>query len=382
MVYTLSPDFLVAWTRYGMRLGFLTLFTSLLLTLSAPAFGDQDIEKIQKAIVKIRAIVPSSARTAGSLGTEREGAGAVIDSSGLILTIGYLILEAESIEVVSSDGKVLEATFVAYDDNTGFGLVRAKEPPEVTPFKLGHSAEVKVGDTLVVAGFGGPEAVLLTTVVSRDEFTGYWEYLLEDAIYTVPSYPNYGGAALIGNDGSLLGIGSILTQFVMRGVGVVSSNMFVPIDYLKPILADLISQGRSSNPRKPWLGFHAEETMGRVFVTRVSPDGPAEKAGLEVGDIVLTVDKKAVEGLSDFYRQVWALGGAGAKVPLSVLQGTEIRSITIHSGDRYKYFRIRPKRKADYVEVLDLRPRGEDGVVPTLVKWCPVVGPHFLNSSA
>ena len=365
-----------------MRRGFLTILSGLLLTLSVSAFSDQDIERIQEAIVKIRAAVPSSARTAGSLGTEREGAGAVIDSNGLILTIGYLILEAESIEVVSSDGKVLEATFVAYDDNTGFGLVRVKKPLEVTPLKLGNSAEVKLGDNLVVAGFGGPDAVVLTTVVSRDEFTGYWEYLLEDAIYTVPSHPNYGGAALIGSDGNLLGIGSILTQFVMQGVGVVSSNMFVPIDYLKPILADLISRGRSSDPRKPWLGFHAEETRGRVFVTRVSPDGPAEKAGLEAGDIVLTVDKKPVVGLSDFYRKVWALGRAGVKVPLSVLQGTEIRSITIHSGDRYKYFRIRPKRKADYVDVLDLPPPGEDGVVPMLVKWCPVNGPYSRNSSS
>ena len=352
-----------------MRLGFLTLFSSLLLTLSVSAFGDQDIKGIQEAIVKIRAVVPSSARTAGSLGTEREGAGAVIDSNGLILTIGYLILEAESIEVLSSDGKVLEATFIAYDDNTGFGLVRAKEPLEVTPFKLGHSAEVQVGDKLVVASFGGPDAAVLTTVVSRDEFVGYWEYLLEDAIYTVPSYPNYGGVALIGGDGSLLGIGSILTQFVMQGVGVVSSNMFVPIDYLKPILADLISQGRSSDPRKPWLGFHAEETRGHVFVIRVSPDGPAEKAGLKVGDIVITVDKKPVEGLSDFYRKVWALGRAGVKVPLRVLQGTEIRNIAIRSGDRYRYLRLRPMRKADYVEGFELRSPGEDGMAPMFVKW-------------
>lgn len=352
-----------------MRLGFLTLFSSLLLALSVPASGDQDLKGILEAVVKIRAVVPSSARTAGSLGTEREGAGAVIDSKGLILTIGYLILEAESIEVVSSDGKVLEGTFVAYDDNTGFGLVRAKELLEVPPFKLGNSGEIQVGDKLVVASFGGPDSVALTTVVSRDEFTGYWEYLLEDAIYTVPSYPNYGGAALIGSDGSLLGIGSILTQFVMQGVGVVSSNMFVPIDSLKPILADLTSQGRSSGPRKPWLGFHAEETRGRVFVIRLSPDGPAEKAGLQVGDIVLTVDKEPVTGLSDFYRKVWALGRAGVKVVLGVLQGAEIRNITIRSGDRYRYFRPPPKRKADYVKAFELPSPGDGGMPPILVKW-------------
>jgi S1-C subfamily serine protease len=352
-----------------MRLGFLALLCSLLLTPSAPAFGDQDLKGTLEAIVKIRALVPSSARTAGSLGTEREGAGVVIDSNGLILTIGYLILEAESLEVVSSDGQVLGATFVAYDDNTGFGLVRLKETFKVTPFNLGDSAEVQVGDKLVVAGFGGPDSVVLTTVVSRNEFVGYWEYLLDDAIYTVPSYDDYGGAALIGSDGSLLGIGSILTQFVMQGVGVVSSNMFVPIDYLKPILSDLISRGRSSKARKPWLGFHAEETRGRVFAIRVSPDGPAEKAGLKMGDIVLMVDKKPVEGLADFYRKVWALGRAGVKVPLSVLQGTEIRNITIRSGDRYKYLRLRPKRKADYVDGFQLRSTGENGMVPMLVKW-------------
>jgi S1-C subfamily serine protease len=145
--------------------------------------------------------------------------------------------------------------------------------------------------------------------------------------------------------------------------------MFVPIDYLKPILADLISQGRTSDPRKPWLGFHSEETMGRVFVIRVSPDGPAEKAGLEVGDIVLKVGKEQVEGLTDFYRKVWALGRAGVKVPLSVLQGAELRNITIYSGDRYRYLRLRPKRKGDYVEDIELRSPGEDGMAPMLVKW-------------
>jgi len=341
-----------------MRCGILAVICSLLLGLSAPAFCDEDLKGILEAIIKIRAVVPGNARTAGSLGTEREGAGAVIDSNGLILTIGYLILEAESIEVVSSDGKVLGATIVAYDDNTGFGLVRAKEPIKVTPFKLGDSAEVHVGDKLVVASFGGPDSVVLTTVVARNEFAGYWEYLLEDAIYTVPSYANYSGAALIGNDGSLLGIGSILTQFVVQGVGVVSSNMFVPIDYLKPILSDLISQGRSAEARKPWLGFHAEETRGRVFVIRLSSDGPAEKAGLKVGDIVLTVDKKPVEGLSDFYRKVWALGQAGVEVPLGVLQGNEIRHLTIRSGDRYRYLRLRPMRQVDYVEGFESRSTG------------------------
>ena len=332
-----------------MKLGWALALFGLLVALSVPAYSEQgidpDLKGILEAIVKVRAVIPNNARTARSLGTEREGSGAVIDANGLILTIGYLILEAEAVEVVSSDGKAVRATFVAYDDNTGFGLLRADAPLEVTPFKLGESSAVRVGDKLVVAGYGGPESVILSTVVSRDEFVGYWEYLLEDAIYTAPSYPNYGGAVLIGSDGSVLGIGSILTQFTVPGVGFAPSNMFVPIDHLKPILNDLIAKGRSSGQRKPWLGFHAEEAKGRVFVVRMSPNGPAEKAGLRAGDIILRVNTQAVVGLADFYRKLWALGDAGVKVVLGVLQGAEIRDITIQSEDRYKYLRLRPSSK-------------------------------------
>ena len=327
----------------------LVMILTFVLGLCVPSYGEQrddgDLKGILEAVVKVRATVPQNARTARSLGTEREGSGTVIDSQGLILTIGYLILEADRIEVVSSKGKVVGATFVAYDHSSGFGLLRANEPFAVTPMELGESADVYVGDQLLVASHRGPESVVLATVISRQEFAGYWEYLLDDAIYTVPSYPNYGGAALIGSDGSLLGIGSILTQFAMQGVGFVSSNMFVPIDYLKPILSDLIVKGRSSGPGKPWLGFHAEEIRGRVFVIRVLPDGPAEKVGLKEGDIVLKVNSKPVEGLADFYRKVWSVGGVGVKVPLSVLQGSEVLDITIHSGDRYKYLHLYPSNK-------------------------------------
>ncbi len=345
-----------------MRSVIVSIIVTLLLSLSLPATAEQQPEETLKAIVQVRATIPDNARTAPSLGTKREGSGTVIDSNGLVLTIGYLILEADGIEVVSSDGEVVPATFVAYDDNTGFGLLRADRSLEVTPIKLGQSSEVKVGDQALVATFGGPDTMLATTVVSRDEFVGYWEYLLEDAIYTVPSHPNYGGAALLGRHGRLLGVGSILTQFMIQGVGTVSSNMFVPIDYLKPILSDLIAKGHSSEPRKPYLGFHAEESRNRVYVIRIQAGGPAEKAGLRVGDIVLKVNKRSVEGLSDFYRKVWRLGRAGVDVPLSVLQGSEILEITIHSSDRYKHLRLHPQRKADYVEHFELPLGGEEGM--------------------
>jgi S1-C subfamily serine protease len=318
---------------------------AVLLALGQPCYAEQEPEEILKAIVKIRSIVPENARTARSLGTERVGSGVVIDSEGHILTIGYLILEAETIEVVGPEGKPISATFVGYDHATGFGLLRTDKPFGVTPMKLGHSSEVKEGDPILVASHGGSDSVQAAQVVTRREFTGYWEYLLDDAIYTSPPHPNFGGAALIGRDGQLLGIGSIFTQLVVSGVGSLPCNMFVPIDLLNPILADLISTGRSPEAPRPWLGLHAEEAHGRVFVLRVTSGGPAQQAGLQPGDIILAVKGRAVDGLADFYRKVWALGSAGIDVPLSILQGTRIRDMTIHSGNRYQFFRLKPKGK-------------------------------------
>jgi len=329
-----------------MKRGFLSVISAVLIAFGMPAYADQEPEEILKAIVKIRAIVPDDAHTARSLGTEREGSGVVIDSDGHILTIGYLILEAETIEVAGPEGKPIGATFVGYDHNTGFGLLRTDEPLSVVPMKLGQSSELNEGAPVLVASHGGPDSVQGVQVVSRSEFAGYWEYFLEDAIFTAPPHPNFGGAALIGRDGRLFGIGSLFTQVMIQGLGLIPCNMFVPIDLLNPILADLITTGRSREPPKPWLGVQAEETHGRVFVLRVTSGGPAEQVGLQPGDIILTVKGREVKGLADFYRNVWALGSAGVDVPLSVLQGIRIRNMTVRSADRYQFLRLKQKKRA------------------------------------
>ena len=203
----------------------LVIFT-LLIAFSVPAYADQTAEEILKAIVKIRSIVPKDAHTASSLGTEREGSGVVIDSEGYILTIGYLIVEAEAIEVVGQEDKAINATFVGYDHNTGFGLLRTDKPINVVPIKLGQSSKVKEGEPILVAGYGGTDSVQGARVISRKEFAGYWEYLLEDAIFTAPAYANFGGAALIDRDGRLLGIGSLFTQVWIPGFGSIPCNIF------------------------------------------------------------------------------------------------------------------------------------------------------------
>ncbi len=288
-----------------------------------------DLDQAMKAMVRVRATVPMEATTARTLGTEREGNGILIDGSGLILTIGYLIVEAERIEVQTANG-VQRADFVAYDGDTGFGLVRAREPAGLQPMPLGDSAKVEVGSNLQVAGFGDTQPVRL---ISRGQFVGYWEYMLEDALYTAPAYSDWGGAALI-REGRLVGVGSILATFSLPEVGRVPCNMFVPIDLLKPILAELVRTGRSGAPARPWLGITAEETEGHVVVTTVTPRGPAEQAGLKRGDIILAVSKHPVTAVAELYRQLWSAGPAGTAIRLQVLQGNRVRELTVQSADR------------------------------------------------
>jgi S1-C subfamily serine protease len=310
------------------------------LPLGAQDARAQDASEAMQALVRVTASVPEDATTARSLGTEREGNGILIDASGLVLTIGYLIVEAESIEVQTSAGTV-EADFVGYDGDTGFGLVRAHSLDVVRPMPLGDSSQVEVGDKLQVGGFGKDAQPV--DVISRGEFVGSWEYLLDSAVYTAPAFPDYGGAALI-RDGRLVGVGSIYTTFVMPGVGRAGCNMFVPIDLLKPILDELVRSGRSGQPSHPWLGLSTEETEGRVVVTMVTPGGPAEKAGLREGDIILAVARQPVGGMAEFYRRVWSIGPAGVSVSLRVLHGDSIRDISVKSVDRNQRLKHPPGR--------------------------------------
>ena len=313
----------------------------IVIILIPPAYAQQEAEQLLKAVVKVKSTIPNEARTAGALGTTREGNGVLIDSDGHILTIGYLILEADSIEVVDQEGQKIPAKYIGYDHKTGFGLIRAEKALNVTPMQLGQSSNIKAGDPVLVIGHGGVDSVQGVRVVFRGEFTGYWEYLLDNAIYTTPPYANYGGAALIGRDGKLVGIGSIFTRQTVADLGTVPCNMFVPIDLLRPILSRLIATGSSGEPPQPWLGLQVDEVHGRLFVRQLTSGGPAEKAGLAPGDIILKVDKKAVQGLADFYRKVWSLGKAGVEVPVAVLQGIEIRDIVVRSEDRDQYLMIR-----------------------------------------
>ncbi len=335
----LGRDLSRAWPKFSV--GLLAL-AAIFVSLGAPVYSAEVKKGVFDPIVKIRSEVPSDARTARSLGTEREGSGVVIDSGGLVLTIGYLILEAMRVEVVGPSGKPVSAKIVGYDHNTGFGLVRVTKPLGIIPMEFGESAALGERDEVLVASHGGSESVQGAFVVSRRDFAGYWEYLLEKAIFTAPLHQDFGGAALIGRDGRLLGIGSLLVQDAVPGYNEIPGNMFVPIDKLKPILADLMIQGRSAEPPRPWLGVFSQAVAGRILILRVSPGSPAHEAGLRPNDMIVGVAGRAVDGLADFYRKVWSLGNAGVEVPLNVLQGTRVRNLVVQSADRYRYLRLNP----------------------------------------
>ena len=292
------------------------------------------------SVVRVTTKIPSSARTAATLGRERDGSGVVIDANGLVLTIGYVMLEAEEATIGLADGSKIPASLIAYDYDTGFGLLRANGPLGVKPIDLGNSAALAAKDRVMVSSFGGQAMAMPAFVVSRRPFAGYWEYLLENAIFTAPPHPAFGGAALLSGDGKLVGIGSLVIPDAAGPRQALPGNMFIPINRLKPILADLLDKGRAATVRRPWLGLFSEEIRGRLFVTRVSPGGPAQAAGIKPGDMVVGIGGKQFTDLADFYRKVWALGTPGVTVPLDVMRGIAVTPIPIKSGDRYRWLKL------------------------------------------
>jgi S1-C subfamily serine protease len=292
-----------------------------------------DLECLSRSMVKLRATVPEDAFTAGILGSERTGSGVVINSDGLILTIGYLVTEATDVWLTTPDGRELAGHPLAYDQVTGFGLVVPLEKADIAPVPFGSSADLHVGDeayTISAPEFAEP---LPVHVFARREFAGAWEYLLEDAIFATPAHSHWSGCALIDGSGCLAGIGSLLVRELTAG-SEIDANMFVPIDLLKPILQDLATRGRTLRQPRPWLGLYAAEMKGKVYVTGVAEGGPAQLADLREGDLIMQVADHEVATLPEFYRRLWALGPAGSGVPLTAFRSGTRLHVNVRSVDR------------------------------------------------
>ncbi|WP_108461034.1 S1C family serine protease [Devosia naphthalenivorans] len=283
------------------------------------------------SVVSLRSLVPDTAFTASTLGTLREGSGVVIDDNGLIVTIGYFITEAEEVWLTTHDERVLPAHVVGYDQETGFGLVQAMGDLDLPQLEIGSSAEAKRGDIGTIIDGRGHE--VLTEIVAKQEFAGYWEYLLEEAMFTAPFHPSWGGAALVDADNRLVGIGSLRLQMLHKG-DTTDINMIVPIDLLQPILGDLITAGRPQRESRPWLGVYSAESSNGVVVMSVADGGPAEQAGLKSGDVISELDGDEVTGLADFYRKLWTKSPAGKEFAMRIVRSGRESWVRVKTADR------------------------------------------------
>ena len=293
-----------------------------------------DLDAALSSVLHISSTVPENAFSAATLGTERAGNAVLIREDGLVLTVGYLVNEADSVWLRTGDGKVLPAHVMGIDQTTGFALVQALGRLDLTPMPMGDSDAAQLGERVVVAGGGGRQRSVAARVVARQQFAGYWEYLVNDAIFTAPSHPNWGGTAVIGAQGELLGIGSLQLE-QSRGKGITENiNMSVPINLLKPVLEDLITLGQPNRPPRPWLGVYATEVEDRVVLMGVTDRGPAKRADLRVGDAIMAVNGTPVVTLASFYKKLWRLGDAGVEARLTIFRDGRQSEVVVVTADR------------------------------------------------
>ena len=304
-----------------------------------PSEHEFDLDQVLRSVVGVKALVPPDAFTAQTLGTERIGSGVVIRPDGLIATIGYMVTEAETIWLTTHDGRAIPGHALAYDFETGFGLIQALGKLNLPALPVETGDLPRPGDTCVFASAGGRKHALRCTIAARQEFAGYWEYMLEDAIFTAPAHPSWGGAGLIGGDGRLMGIGSLVMQQQDGKGRRVDLNMVVPASLLPPILEDLLSYGRPNRPARPWLGLYATEDDGGVVVSSMARNGPAQKAGVQEGDRLLAVGDTHVSDIASLWRAVWASGNAGVKVHLTIARDSTPRELTVASIDRRSFLK-------------------------------------------
>ena len=294
-------------------------------------------EAVSGTVVRVEAKIVPGAATSATLGTRRSGSGVILDAR-TVLTIGYLVLEADEVDVTTAAGVTVPGAVAGYDHASGFGLIRTALPMIGKAAEIGDSDLVAESQPVFTLGHGEAEATALR-VLSRQPFAGGWEYLLERPILTIPPVNNWSGSALFTPDGKLVGVGSLIMADALPGGGRVPGNLFVPINLLKPIIADLRAHGRSKHPPQPWLGVTTEVFRGHVVVIRVSRDGPADNAGISAGDIIIGVGEEAIFGQADLYRRIWQRGPAGTVIPLRLLRGGEVREVSVASIDRMDFLK-------------------------------------------
>lgn len=308
--------------------------------LATAADQAQQLAQAQAAVVGLKVTALADARSNATLGRERSGSGVVLDTDGLVLTIGYLVIEADEVDLLLPGASSVPARVVASDPASGFGLVQALAPMRIAPAPLGQAARVAPDEALLFVSGGDEGDLSLARMVARRAFSGSWEYHIEDALFIAPARVDHSGAGLFNARGELVGIGSLVVSDALGpGEPRMPGNMFVPVDLLRPILAELRRDGSSRQSHRPWLGVHCVEQAGELRVVRVNPDSPAEAAGLRPGDRILRIDGVEVSALQPFYAALWRDGTAQRELTLDVRRGDETSSLKLRSADRMQTLR-------------------------------------------
>lgn len=298
-----------------------------------------NIQSILDAVVSVTTEVPEDALSATLLGTERSGHGVVIRDDGLIVTVGYIVADAETLWVGLDENTVVPAYLLAHDHESGLGLLKPAMPVDLPWVEVGSSQSLELDEPVFIMGSGGINDTIEARVVARQEFAGRWEYLLDEAIYTAPAHSNWGGTALLNGRGQLCGIGSLMVQNPESDPDQSSGNMFVPIETLTPVIGELCDHGRRQSPPRPWFGMLVESEEEDLQVVAVYRDCPADQAGIVPGDFIVRVAGQVPDGLADFYRRAWRCGAAGVSIPLTLLRESEIQEVTVETADRNAFIR-------------------------------------------
>ena len=300
-----------------------------------------DLDAGLSSIVRLSSEVLEDAFSARSLGTERQGNAILLDDEGILLTIGYLVVDAHTITLHAKGGKDVRAELVGYNHESGFALLHALGPLDVPAVSVGTADGLEEDEPVIIAPYGGSDHAISAVVVSRREFAGSWEYMLDSAIFTAPIHPNWSGAALLRTDGSLCGVGSLWVNDAEEGKNESPGNLFVPIDLLPPIYEHMVSTGLAQGPHRPWLGMYTAQAMNRLFVSGIIPDAPADLSGVEAGDLVYGINDETTTSLAGFYRKLWSTGDAGTKIVLNLRRDGEDIDVTVETNSRYSFLEKR-----------------------------------------
>jgi S1-C subfamily serine protease len=206
------------------------------------------------------------------------------------------------------------------------------------PLARGSSASVGAGDDVIAIGAGGRTHALNTQVFAKREFAGYWEYVLDAALFTTPAHPAWSGAALVDDTGALVGIGSLFVQEEFDGE-TIKGNMFVPIDLLAPILDAMLKTGRAPGPPRSWLGMYTVEHNEGLVVSALADGGPADTAGVRPGDAVVEVAGERVQDLATMFRKIWRAGPAGTEITLTLARDGAPVKVKVRGADRTDFFK-------------------------------------------